>query len=468
MNGKLRLAVTGNPIIHSKSPDIFKRIFEVDSVDGFYTRIAADSIDDAVRCSEIMSVSGMNITSPFKEDAFRLSVSRGRTAEFLNASNTFCFPVNEKYSGAEIFSDNTDPEGVVSAVLKKFSDPAGAKALVIGAGGAAVAACYALSESGFETVMVNRTVEKARQKTAGIKNCRAESLDNINNTVKEASLIVHTLPVPDYFFDQKLLMKEAVLFDANYKYSPLKKVAEEKGLDYIDGREWLLGQAEAAYRIFRKNIALHELSEKSGNMEIKGKYNPVEYSDSTALKLFKDSDSIFSSSLCFNNISLIGFMGSGKSAAGRKLSELTGYELIDTDSVIEKRAGMSIRGIFEKKGESYFREMERDVLKEILSSCSRKIISCGGGSVGNNEIREHLKKYSLPVWLLASPEVSAARITDNSRPLLEKEKKYERATALFNKRIDLYGSTSELVINTETRNAEETAGRIYEEICEFL
>ena len=468
MNGRLRLAVTGNPVVHSKSPDIFRRIFEIDSVEGFYTRIAADSIEDAVRCSEIMSLNGINITSPFKEDAFRISGVRGITAEFLNASNTFCFPGNEKYSGERIFSDNTDPEGVAAAVLKKFPDPEGGKAVVIGAGGAAVAACYALSGSGFETVMVNRTVEKARQKTASVKNCRAESLDNINNAVKGASLVVHTLPVSDYFFDPDALMKGTVLFDANYKYSPLRKVAMEKGLEYIDGREWLLAQAEAAYRIFRKNADFSGSCGESGKERVLGKCNCLKESEGAVLNLFEDSKPIFSTSLCFNNISLIGFMGSGKSAAGRKLSELTGYELIDTDSVIEAKAGMSISEIFGDKGEAYFRRLERDVLGEILSSGSRKIISCGGGVVGSRENRDNLKKYSLPVWLLASPEVSAARITDNSRPLLEKDQKYEKAAALFNERIDYYGSTSELVINTETRNAEEAAGRIYEEICEFL
>lgn len=470
MNGRLRLAVTGRPVVHSKSPDIFRRIFETCSISGFYTRIAADSFEDAVRCSEIISLNGINVTSPYKEDAFRASGSRAYTSEFLNASNTVCFPGSGKYSHKLISSDNTDPEGVSSSVLKRFSSPGSLKAVVIGAGGAGAAACYALSKAGFKTVMVNRSIEKARQKTAYINNCSAESLDNINKAVGNASLIVHTLPVPDYFFDPDILMKGAVLFDANYKYSPLKKAARERGLEYIEGREWLLGQAEAAYRIFGKNAGLTDCDDSrcngdgSGPGEFPGRQSSIE----APADLIKNADSIFSSSLCFDNISLIGFMGCGKSAAGRKLSRLTGYEFIDTDDVVETRAGMSISGIFDKKGEAYFRKMEQDVLEEILSTCSRKIISCGGGVVGNRKTRENLKKFSLPVWLLAPPEVSVSRITDNSRPLLDTEKKYDKAAALFNERIDMYGSTSELLINTETRDADETAGRIYEEICEFL
>ena len=66
MNGRLRLAVTGRPVVHSKSPDIFRRIFETCSISGFYTRIAADSFEDAVRCSEVISLNGINVTSPYK------------------------------------------------------------------------------------------------------------------------------------------------------------------------------------------------------------------------------------------------------------------------------------------------------------------------------------------------------------------------------------------------------------------
>ncbi len=311
----------------------------------------------------------MNVTSPFKDDALKISVDKSGTADFLDASNTLTF------SEGNVTADNTDPEGVYSAVLKKFPAAGGCKAVVIGAGGAGAAASYALSKAGFKTVMVNRTLERAQVKTSCIKNCSADSLDNINNAVKDASLIVHTLPVPEYYFDAEYLSADAVLFDANYKYSPLKKAALDKGLDYIDGRQWLLGQAEAAYRIFMSKAGCSEMRKNAGNY-IPGNLN---------------QPSVFSSSLNFKNISLIGFMGSGKSASGRTLAELTGYEFIDTDSVIEKKAGITIKEIFETRGEPYFRKLERDVFEELLNSGRGKIISCGGGAVGDSRIRELLK-----------------------------------------------------------------------------
>ena len=446
MNGSLRLAVTGRPIIHSKSPCIFSSIFENESVSGFYSRIAADTIDEAVKCAENIKISGMNVTSPFKEDALKISENVNSTAEILDASNTLTL------SNSIVSAANTDPEGVSAAVLKKFPAPGGCKAVVIGAGGAGAAAAYALSKIGFKTVMINRTVEKAEIKTSCIKNCSADSLDNINNAVKDASLIVHTLPVSEYFFDIEYLSDNAVLFDANYKYSPLKKAAEAKGLDYIDGRQWLLGQAEAAYKIFVNKAGCPEMRKKAENY-IPGKL---------------DQTLVFSTALNFKNISLIGFMGSGKSASGRALADLTGYEFIDTDSVIEKKAGITIKEMFKEKGEPYFRKLERDVFEELLNSSSRKIISCGGGAVGDSRIRTLLKAHSLPVWLTASVKVSLERIKDNNRPLLDNDEKRRNAVKLFNERIDLYGSVSELIVNTENRDAEKTAGRIYEEISEFL
>jgi shikimate dehydrogenase len=443
MSGSLRLAVTGNPIMQSLSPVIFEKIFSKTGLNGFYIRIMSDSIEETVKAARIISLDGLNITSPFKSDAGNIADEKNDVVKLLNACNTMTF------KGGRLQSFNTDPQGVLLPVLKKIKDPSGKKAVVIGAGGAGIAACYALSSLGFRTVLVNRTLEKGREKTAAIKNCSSESLDKIDEVIKDASVVIHSLPVPEYFFNPEKLNSEAVLFDANYKYSPLKKIAREKGLDYIDGREWLLGQAEEAFRIFSSGAG--KLCGEAGE------------EGSTIL-----SGTDFTSSPCFKNISLIGFMGSGKTATGKHLSSMTGWDFIDTDSVIEKKAGMRINDIFQQKGESYFRKMERDVLISVLSEGNKKIISCGGGVVEDSIIREKLKEMSLPVWLLSSPEVSLKRITDNSRPLLNSPERNEKALSIFNRRIDLYGKTAELLINTEVRDGINTARRLYEEICEYL
>ena len=78
------------------------------------------------------------------------------------------------------------------------------------------------------------------------------------------------------------------------------------------------------------------------------------------------------------NIFLIGFMGSGKSALGRKLASRMGYQFIDMDNLIEEKEGMSVRKIFRKKGEAGFRKMERKTLEKLIRK-DKLVISTGGG-----------------------------------------------------------------------------------------
>ena len=436
MNGSLRLAVTGNPVMQSLSPPIFRRIFSEKGIMGFYTRIIADTFDEALTAAGIAGISGLNITSPYKGDVPSYSDLCDNDVKLLGAANTLVFGdgISE--------SHNTDYRGVISPLIERGINPSGKTAVVIGAGGAGVAACYGLSSIGYSVILVNRTLSKAEERIREIKNCRALKLDRIDEVIKTSSVIVHTLPVADIFFNPDNLPEDIVLFDANYKYSPLKRIAAEKGLMYIDGKEWLTGQAIACFSLF---------SQTPQDKSLTGLFseNPLE-------------------GPCFDNISLIGFMGSGKSLSGRFLAEMTGGEFVDTDSVIEKKAGIPVKDIFEKNGEAYFRKMEKDIVMNILNTGNKKIISCGGGVVLDSGIREKLMEKSLPVWLLCSPEESLRRIGDNSRPLLNTEKRKDNSIRIFKERIDLYGSTSELVIGTDSRGGEKTARRIYEEISGFF
>ncbi len=94
-----------------------------------------------------------------------------------------------------------------------------------------------------------------------------------------------------------------------------------------------------------------------------------------------------------NNIILVGMPGSGKSYIGLKLSEiLTGYTLIDTDSIIEKTQGMKISDIFAKFSEDYFRKLEYDTIKMVCSG-EKKIISVGGGAFENPDSRNRLLNF---------------------------------------------------------------------------
>lgn len=140
------------------------------------------------------------------------------------------------------------------------------------------------------------------------------------------------------------------------------------------------------------------------------------------------------------NIVLTGFMGTGKSTVGRLLAKELQYNFVDTDSLIEKRCGTSIRDIFKKKGEQEFRQLETEVTRE-LSNYSSQVISTGGGLILNPENVAILTPVSHIFCLVASPEEVLRRVSqDNNgaRPLIAEGSPLEKITSLLNKRKEIY------------------------------
>ncbi len=111
-------------------------------------------------------------------------------------------------------------------------------------------------------------------------------------------------------------------------------------------------------------------------------------------------------------VTLIGYRGSGKSSVGPKLAALWGFRAIDADDVIESRAGMTIREIFEKHGEPEFRRLERETLVELLKQSSL-VISAGGGAILNAQTRSDMRAAGPVVWLQAPVDVLAGRISSD-------------------------------------------------------
>src|ERR1044071_4089603 len=103
------------------------------------------------------------------------------------------------------------------------------------------------------------------------------------------------------------------------------------------------------------------------------------------------------------NLALIGFMGTGKSSVGRLVADVLHFTFLDTDDVIEARAGCSIREIFDQHGEAAFREWERRIVEE-LTRRNRTVIATGGGLPANESNLSSLKTHSLVVCLWAGPE----------------------------------------------------------------
>lgn len=164
------------------------------------------------------------------------------------------------------------------------------------------------------------------------------------------------------------------------------------------------------------------------------------------------------------NIVLIGFMGCGKTTIGRLLEKLLGYEFVDTDQLIEKKAGMAIREIFAKHGEQRFRELEAAVLQELSApGTPRRIIATGGGIVTRKRNRRVLKDLGYVVWLQAPAKVILQRTARNrDRPLLQTENPQETIQKMLDERMPLYEETADLEVETVGLDEKEIACGILE------
>jgi len=142
-----------------------------------------------------------------------------------------------------------------------------------------------------------------------------------------------------------------------------------------------------------------------------------------------------------NSIALVGFMGSGKTTTASELAKHYSMQLKIMDSEIERIYGNTIKNIFEKNGESFFRILENEVLSNIVKQ-KNCIIDTGGGTFIQNNNREILKKYNVKTIFLDVPfELICERLEKekNARPLLlNNENWIDSAYKLYLKRYEIY------------------------------
>jgi shikimate kinase len=157
------------------------------------------------------------------------------------------------------------------------------------------------------------------------------------------------------------------------------------------------------------------------------------------------------------NIYLVGFMGSGKSTVGKILAEKLNMNFIDIDKLIEEKEGMKIKDIFEQKGESYFRELERKQIEAIVNQ-EGLVVSTGGGLGANLDNMNLMKKNGNVVWLDVSLNTVLDRLkNDQDRPLLKQPT--EKIKQLFEERRNVY-RLANIRINAD----KKTPSQIVEEI----
>ncbi len=162
------------------------------------------------------------------------------------------------------------------------------------------------------------------------------------------------------------------------------------------------------------------------------------------------------------HLALVGLPGCGKSTIGRHLARRWDVQLVDVDTAIEERIGCSIREYFAKAGEGAFRDVEQQVLAELLAMQGPvHIFATGGGAVIREENRYQLKSLAHVVYLSASPAELARRLQkDTQRPLLQVDNPLKKMLELHAQRDSFYREVAEFVVPSGGLTATQVAQRV--------
>lgn len=427
-------AVAGRPVAHSRSPLIFRRLFEAMSIDAVYVRLAAESGAEALVSARAMGLSGLNVTSPFKEEMVRSLDGLDASAFRLGATNCVV------QSGGRFMGFNTDGDGAVGALEARGVAIKGREAVVLGAGGAARAAAWGLGQSGAAMVtIVNRTAEKA-EAAAAAAGCRWAAAEGLEELLGRADILVSCVPRGKSVESLGRLKEGAVVLDADYRDRGFLLEAERLGFRTADGLDWLVGQALPSFRLM------------TGADVGPGAASAIDRTELSAPAATKA------------NLALIGLPGAGKTTIGAELAALLDWNFVDTDAEIEAASGLSVAAFFERYGEARFRAEERALIARAVQGAERTVFSLGGGAILDAENLTAVSGNCMVVWLWVSAAAAVRRINVSTRPLLRNADPERAASALSASRTAAYARASDLVVNTETGDTAILARRIVHEM----
>lgn len=167
------------------------------------------------------------------------------------------------------------------------------------------------------------------------------------------------------------------------------------------------------------------------------------------------------------NIVLLGFMGTGKSAVGRRLATAFRYQFIDTDEVIEEKTHKRITEIFSEQGEEAFRRLESEVVIG-LAERTGCVISTGGGIVLDSKNLDLLQKNGILVLLRCRPEVIFKRVQKRAgqRPLLQKADPLSEIKRLLAEREPFY-RRADITLDTSDMNLDDVVQQIKRKVLEI-
>ena len=334
-----KLGHSYSPLIHSKFGDYEYELCEAKE----------EELEALLKKEEY---GGFNITIPYKKTVLKLCDEISDTARAIGSVNTIIRSEDGKLKGY-----NTDYDGFIYLLKAAKIDVKGMKCMVLGSGGASLTVQTVLADMGAsEIVIISRKGEN--------------NYENINRHF-DSEIIVNTTPVGMYpgngrtpvNLDDFKNCRGVVDLIYNPNKTKLVLDAMAKSLPATGGLAMLVAQAKESSEFFQ--------NKKIEDEEIENAIDEVRSETLNAI--------------------LIGMPGAGKTLLGKEIADRMGREFVDIDDMIVEHEGMSIPEIFEKKGESYFRKVETEMLEQACVKTGL-VIATGGGIIKQNGVVIWIKR----------------------------------------------------------------------------
>lgn len=382
-----KLGHSFSKIIHEKLADYTYELYP----------LAKDELDAFMTAKQFKAI---NVTIPYKQDVIPHCDVLDDSAKRIGVVNTI---VNRD---GKLFGYNTDFAGFLYNLNAHGITLKDKKVMICGSGGTCKTVTAVAEYMGAKEILVVSRSKKENAVT--YEECIRH---------KDVDVVVNASPKGMYPNNG-----ESPLDLSNFPnckavvdviYNPLKtrllQQAEQLGMKAVNGLEMLVAQAKFAVE--------HFLSTEIENDKI----------DQITLELLKQ----------LTNIVLIGMPSSGKTLTGKALCKYIDKTVVDTDAVIVERSGMSIKEMFARHGETYFRQWEHDVIEE-FSKQNGLIIATGGGAIKNEENIQNLKQNGVVMFI--DRDLEHLLVTDD-RPL---SKDTNAVAKLYEERYPLYTKYGDL------------------------
>jgi shikimate dehydrogenase len=412
----MKACLIGRGISYSYSPLIHKGFNE--EID--YQIVDLSTDEEFVNFMKSNEYDFFNVTIPYKEQVQPYLDEIDESAKTIGAVNLVVRRENK------LIGYNTDFYGIKSAFELNGISLKDKVVMILGSGGT-----YKTAKAVCKKAGVKKLISVSRSSKPGFITYEHVRYQN------DVEIIINCTPVGTY----------PHIYDKNIDLRPFSKLEAVLDMIYHPMRTNFIKQAERLHKVALNGlIPLVYQGGKAQEIAL-GK----EIALSTYLKVLRLMRRETSA------ITLIGMPGSGKSTIGKALANKLGYKFIDTDSLIEKKEGMPIKEIFEKKGEPYFRKKEEEVSRKLVDS-KKLVIATGGGMVINPRIMANLSYNSTLVYLYTNDEID---LYNGKRPLLKNKEDYYR---LLKERKPLYQKYSDISILKGYDEIDEVVERIIEKL----